>query len=148
MAKDRLVVAEQRRVDAEQRKSTSLLQLLAFKRKQFEKRLGLAPSSDLPARMPARSISDSNLHPSHALHDLSDVRHSSRNFVSFTKLDDEQQRSSDSSNGDLSERLVLHSDEEDDDDDHLQARKTKTVRFQSPLIAITAPDDDAGLGTD
>ena len=138
MAKDRLVVAEQRLVDAEQRKSTSLLQLLAFKRKQFEKRLGLAPSSDLPGRMPSRSISDSNLHPSHALHDLSDVSHSNQNLVTFTKLDDDQQRSFDSSN----------SDGDDDDDHHLQAKKTKTVRFQAPLVAITPPDnDDARLRT-
>ena len=141
MAKDRLVVAEQRLVDAEQRKSTSLLQLLAFKRKQFEKRLGLAPSLDLPGRMQSRSISDSNLHPSHALHDLLDMTHSNQNLAALSKLDDDQQRSSDSSNGDVSD---------EDDDDHLHAKKTKTVRFQAPLVAITPPDDDkdARLRTD
>jgi hypothetical protein len=64
IAQDRLVVAEQRILDAERRKSATNLQLLAFEQKQLEKRLALiyknfnSTPSQRPLQMRGRSTSE------------------------------------------------------------------------------------------
>ncbi len=112
IAQDRLVVAEQRILDAERRKSASNIQLLAFEQKQVEKRLALLHQNfnsmdfNRPLKMRGRSTSEvifRNMHRtrSWASPKLSVSLHNSKqNLLSLPKIDDNERRFSAFSDGD------------------------------------------------
>ncbi|CAF1004374.1 unnamed protein product [Rotaria magnacalcarata] len=73
IAKDRLVVAEQRALEIERQKSISNLQLLAFEQKQLEKRLLSLQNLSHSPRVHKRSISEVNIHMMDRITSLNDA---------------------------------------------------------------------------
>ncbi|CAF3070804.1 unnamed protein product [Rotaria socialis] len=147
IAQDRLVVAEQRLIDAERRKSTTSIQLLAFEQKRLEKRLeSLCSNLDSnftsrPLKMRGRSTSEvifrnirrtSSLAGSLAIHNpkLSVSLYSSnQNLLALPKLDDIERRSSTYSDGDTTENTFSTSDMDSGEEvEHKVRKKTKTNR--------------------
>jgi len=130
IAQDRHIVAEQRILDAERRKSATNIQLIAFEQKQLEKKLASiyknfnSSITDRPLKMRNRSTSEvifRNIRRtsswtetlpinrpklSLSLHD------NKQNFLSLPKIDDIQRRLSTYSDDDTSENRVFNSDME------------------------------------
>jgi hypothetical protein len=144
IAKDRLVVAEQRILDAERRKSATNLQLLAYEQKQLEKKLSSLHNLDHSIQRRNRSTSGTNLHRSSSWNDTLDLNHSSsynsnQNLLSLPNNDGSQRLSSAYSDTVISASPTLHSDEED----HSKVKKKKAIR--PPLVAIIPPEEDTIL---
>ncbi len=131
IAQDRLVVAEQRALDVERRKSASHLQLLTFEQKQLEKKLTSLQNHEQSLRKHHRSISETNLHHIHQLNEISQSKfhdnlyHNNQNLLSLTKIDHFQ------SNEDTSESS---------DEDNSKSMKKKNI--QPPIVTIIPPDED------
>lgn len=124
VAKDRLIVAEQRLVDVERRKSSSHLQLITYEQKQLEKRLSSLQNLEHSSKLRHRSISEANLH----LNEMIQLKFpSSQNLLSIPQMDDFQRRFSASSDGDWSEN-----DGEDNNSKFIYP----------PIVAIIAPEED------
>ncbi len=124
IAQDRLVVAEQRILDVERRKSSSHLQLLAFEQKQLEKKLSSFQNFDQSLRKHHRSISEANLQYIHQLTQQSQSKFN-QNLLSLPKFDHFSDNTSESS-----------------DDDESKSMKKKN-KIQPPIVTIIPPDDDA-----
>ena len=134
IAQDRLIVAEQRILDAERRKSTSNIQLLAFEQRQLEKRLTTiysklnATEINRPLKMRGRSTSEiifrnmrrtSSWTDTYSIHrsKLSLSLHTSnQNLLSLPKIDDMHRRFSAYSDGDTSDNPFFHLDSESGDE--------------------------------
>ncbi len=147
VAKDRLVVAEQRILDVERRKSASNLQLLAFEQKQLEKKLSSFHSLDQSLHIRHRSISEANLHQTSSWNEALEMSHtkvyaslycSNQNLLGLPKSDDFQRSSSTCSSGDISENPFLISDQESGEDDNSKSMKKKSI--QVPIVTVIPPE--------
>jgi hypothetical protein len=141
IAQDRLVVAEQRILDAERRKSATNLQLLAFEQKQLEKRLSTiynysnSAFANRPLKMRGRSTSEvifRNIRRSSSWNEalpiirskLSISLHdSNQNLLSLPKIDDSNRRLSTFSDGDVSDNTFLSSDIESGEERENEIKK-------------------------
>ncbi|CAF2381272.1 unnamed protein product [Rotaria sp. Silwood2] len=141
IAQDRHVVAEQRLLDAERRKSASNIQLLAFEQKRLEKKL-VSINSNLnstftnrPLKMRGRSTSEvifRNMHRTGSWTGVLAMRHSklslslnnsNQNLLSLPKMDDFERRSSTYSDGATTENTFSTSDMESGEEAENDIRK-------------------------
>ena len=152
IAQDRLVVAEQRILEAERRKSASHLQLLTFEQKQAEKRLAVLTghlNSSLgkrPFKMRGRSTSEVILRQIHRSNSWNEtlltrqsklsvsLHNSNHNLLSLPKIDPYERRYSTFSDGDAPETTIFTSDFESGDDEgenELELKSTLLSRSTS-----------------
>ncbi len=128
IAQDRLIVAEQRILDAERRKSAANIQLLAFEQKQLEKKLVSlynnlnSTITDRPLKMRNRSTSEvifrnirrtsswTETLPIHRPKLSLSLHDNKKNFLSLPKIDDIQRRLSTSSDDDTPENPSFNID--------------------------------------
>jgi hypothetical protein len=128
IAQDRLIVAEQRILDAERRKSASNIQLLAFEQKQLEKKLVSlyknfnSTNIDRPLTTRGRSTSEiifrnrrrtsswTETSPIHRSQLSVSLHNSNQNLLSLPKIDDIQRRFSLYSDDDTLENPFFHVD--------------------------------------
>ncbi len=145
VAKDRLIVAEQRILDVERRKSASNLELLAFEQKQLEKRLLSLHNFDQSLQIPRRSISEVNVHqttswnqPLEMTH--TNLHHSNQNLLFLPKLENFQRTYSTHSDGNVSINPISNSDPESGDEDNSKSIKNKSILL--PIVAVIPPEGD------
>ncbi len=133
VAQDRLIVAEQRFLDVERKKSSSHRQLITYEQKQLEKRLSSLHNLDSSLQTRHRSISEANLHQINELSEIaysklySSLNHSNQNLLSLPEHENFQ-------------RNISNSDPESDNDE-----KSKSITkkfFQLPIVSIIPPDED------
>ncbi|CAF0760937.1 unnamed protein product [Rotaria sp. Silwood1] len=141
IAQDRHVVAEQRLLDAERRKSANNLQLLAFEQKRLEKKL-VSLNNNLnstftnrPFKMRGRSTSEvifRNMHRTGSWTETLATRHSklsvslsnsNQNLLPLPKMDDFERRSSTYSDGATTENTFSTSDMESGEEGDNEIRK-------------------------
>lgn len=145
VAQDRLIVAEQRIVEAERRKSVCNLQQLAFEQKQFEKRMTSffnswnSTLSDRPAKMRGRSTSEvsfrniprsnslSETLPIHLSKFSVSLHESKQNVLFLPKIDDSERRFSLYSDGDTSENHLSTSDMESSEEGEYPKSKSQII---------------------
>ena len=137
VAKDRLIVAEQRTLDIERRKSATILQLIAFEQKQLEKR-----SSSIHRH---RSISEAHLHRTRSWNEISDISHSTsyhqnnnQNVLFLPKGDNFQERIARCSDEYLSDKFNAVCDPEYSDEENGKSINARSLL--APVIAITPPE--------
>ncbi|UJR35459.1 hypothetical protein I4U23_028215 [Adineta vaga] len=168
VAQDRLVVAEQRILDIERRKSASNLQTLIFEQKQFEKKLASfhyhvnSISIERPTKMRDRSSSEIGLPPIRPSSPLSgslpnrlsklsvSLNDSKQNLLVLPKCIDSRRRFSAYSDGDASENSFFTTDmesaEEEEDTETERIRsvtmnpKTLAIRRDKPLKLVKKPN--------
>jgi hypothetical protein len=145
VAKDRLIVAEQRIIDIERRKSASNLQLLAFEQKQLEKRLSSLHNLDRSLQMHRRSINEANVHQTISWNQTLEtthinLHHSNQNLLSLPKFDNFQRTYTAYSDGDISINPISNSDPESGDEDNSKSIKNKSIL--PPIVAVIPPEGD------
>jgi hypothetical protein len=152
IAQDRLIVAEQRLLEAERRKSANNLQLLAFEQKQVEKKLAslhtqLASSLlNRPLGMRSRSTSEvmlsqtrrssswnETLFRDHVKLSIS-LNNSNHHLLTLPKLGNDMRRLSTYSDGDIPDQNFFTSDLDSGEDDLEQS----TPRSQRSSISFEA----------
>jgi hypothetical protein len=147
IAQDRLVIAEQRIVEAERRKSVCNLQSLAFEQKQFEKKIASlftnfkSTFTDRPFEMRDRSTSEVIFHyvppssprsetlPIHLSKLSVSLHDSNQNLLSLPKIDDCGRRLSAYSDGDTSETHFSTSDIESAEEGENLTQKYSKSKF-------------------
>ncbi|CAF3403002.1 unnamed protein product [Rotaria socialis] len=161
IAKDRLIVAEQRALEIERQKSVSNVQLLAFEQKQLEKRLLSLQNLSHSRRVHRRSSSEVNLHIMDRIISLNDtlelnqsksytnLNNKNKNILFLPATNSLRRIVSTCSDGELSANQVLKSDtestEEDDEeqeDDEGNSKSTSKKTIQPPVTAVISPDED------
>jgi hypothetical protein len=135
IAKDRLLVAEQRILDVERRKSASNLQSLAYEQKQIEKKLSSLHTLDQSLHSRHRSTSEANIHRTTSWHGSSQInssKSSNQNLLSLPKVGKSHRTYS---NEDFLDNPIFTSDTESDDEYNSKQR-------QPPTVAIIPPEED------
>ncbi len=138
IAQDRLLVAEQRTVDVERRKSASNIQSITFEQRQLEKKLSSLHNLEQSLHNRHRSISEANIHRTVSWHDSSHInssKSSNQNLLSLPKMASSQRRISSYSDEDFSENPVLATDTESDDEENSKLK-------QPPIFAISPPEEE------
>ncbi|CAF1208149.1 unnamed protein product [Adineta steineri] len=166
-AQDRLVVAEQRLVDVERRKSSTHLQSLAYEQKRIEKKLALLHNninstySDQPLKMRNRSSSEvilPKIRPSKSMNEPLSIhlsklsmslQDSKQNLLSLPKIIDPGRRLSAYSDGDVSESSFFTSDMDSGEDgetednknlkSHLQTIASKRLSIKRDKLLLRKP---------
>lgn len=147
IAQDRFIVAEQRLINAERRKSVNTIQLLALEQKRLEKRLVslqnnlTSTESGRPLKLRGRSSSEvifRNVHrtgswsgalPIHLSKLSVSLNNSNQNLLTLPKMDNFERRFSASSDGAASDYTFSTSDMESGEEfDHEKRIKSKSSR--------------------
>jgi hypothetical protein len=143
MAQDRLLVAEQRRLNVEQRRSASYIQLLDFEQKQLQKRAQTyAQSSPSMIRRCSYSTSDPNISRTCSTNDvLTTINH---NILFLPKIDDIARRFSACfiDEFDHSSTYRRQNDKLDDTSGNNKKMHVHINGMPLPLLTVIPPDDD------